>query len=147
MNRYRNGHIYDILINSALDASLARKIFSTVGGNVETLLVQTYGGLNFPQPGQAPRFSLPRGSRPAGTMLGPFLRATGKQWMVGKMNDKVVVKELGLGRFWSSPVDPLRIRSGGHKATMQCFRRVWPDKKEGSKGWFDDWESWGLETE
>ena len=32
VNRYRNGHIYDILINSALDASLAQKIFSAVGG-------------------------------------------------------------------------------------------------------------------
>jgi hypothetical protein len=143
VNRYRNGHIYDILINSALDASLARKIFSAVGGNVETLLVQTYGGLNFPQLGEPPRFRLPM----AGTMLGPFLKAIGKQWMVERMNDKVVVKELGLERFWGSPMDPLRILPGGHQAVMQCFRRVWPDKKEGSKGWFDDWESWGLETE
>lgn len=33
----RNGHVYDIFINSALNAFLARDIFSAVGGNVDTL--------------------------------------------------------------------------------------------------------------
>lgn len=150
VNCYRNGHIYDILINSALDASLARKIFAAVGGDVETLLVQTYGGINFPQVGQPPRFGMPRGAGPAGSLLGPFLSAVGKQWMVEKMdNNKLVVKEMGFGRSRCSVNDPSRVglRRGKYKAMLQCFRRVWPDEKEGSKGWFEDWESWGLETE
>lgn len=50
VNHHRNGHIYDVLINSALDERLAKKIFEVVGGNVETLLVRTYGGVTSRRP-------------------------------------------------------------------------------------------------
>ncbi|KAK4149952.1 hypothetical protein C8A00DRAFT_46554 [Chaetomidium leptoderma] len=102
VGRYRNGHLYDILINSALDASLARQIFDAVGGG---------------------------------------------NWMAEKMNNRVAVKGIGLERFWGSPIDPFQIRHVRDREMMQCFRRVWPDKKERSKGWFEDWESWGLQAE
>jgi hypothetical protein len=52
---YRTGHIYDALINSALDESLARQIFAAVGGRrkgkgkIETMMVRTYGGESFEQ--------------------------------------------------------------------------------------------------
>jgi hypothetical protein len=147
MKSYRSGHIYDVLINTALGESLALKIFAAVGGKVETLLVKTYGGLHFPQLGQPPHYGFPRGTKPLGAMLEPFVAAVGKQWLVEKTNGKVVVKELGLERFWSMPSDPFRIGSDGQKTVMQYFRRVWPEQKEGSKGWVEDWESWGLETE
>jgi hypothetical protein len=142
---YRSGHIYDVLINVALDGSLARKIFAAVGGNVEILLVKTYGGLHFPQLGQPPHYGLPRAARPHGALLEPFVGAVGKQWLVEKMNGKVIVKEMGLERFWTAPIDPFGIKSIGHKAVMEYyFRRVWPEQKEGSKGWLEDWESWGA---
>jgi hypothetical protein len=142
---YRSGHIYDVLINAALDGSLARKIFAAVGGTVEILLVKTYGGLYFPQLGQPPHYGLPRAARPHGALLEPFVGAVGKQWLVEKMNGKVIVKEMGLGRFWTAPIDPFGIKSIGHKAVMEYyFRRVWPEQKEGSKGWLEDWESWGA---
>ncbi|KAK3294271.1 uncharacterized protein B0H64DRAFT_400270 [Chaetomium fimeti] len=149
VNRYRNGHIYDIFINAALDASLARKIFTAVGGNLETLLVQTYGGLNFSQLGPPPRFGMPRGVKPAGDLFIPFLYGIGKQWMVEQMNNKLAVKEMDHKIHPKSMYGSSRVRSKHSKyaALLRCFRRVWPDEKEGSKGWHEDWESWGLETE
>lgn len=65
--------------------------------------------------------------------------------MVEKMNGKLVVTRLGykadcrseLGSSLASPSSKL----------LKCFRRVWPEKKEGSKHWFKDWESWRLQTE
>jgi hypothetical protein len=147
MKSCRRGHIYDVLINAALDGSLALKIFAAVGGNVETLLVKTYGGLHFSQLGPPSYYGVPVGhgsGRPLGEVLEPFVRAIGKQWMVEKMNGKVMVKEMGLERFWSLPFDPFTINFGRHEAVMRHFRRVWPEQKE---TWFKDWESWGLETE
>jgi hypothetical protein len=144
LQRHRNGHVYDVFINSALDASLAWQIFAAVGGNVETLLVQTYQGLSFP--GELSDYGAPWGTCPPAFMVGPFLRAISKQWMVTRMNNKVAVKEIGLERFRTWPADPLRLEHY-HEVMLQYFRRVWPDKKEGSKGWFDDWESWRLQVE
>ncbi|KAH6856022.1 hypothetical protein B0I37DRAFT_366340 [Chaetomium sp. MPI-CAGE-AT-0009] len=152
VDRYRNGHIYDIFINAALDASLAREIFAAVGGNLETLLVRTYGGVNFSQRGPPPRFGRPRGVRgvqPAGQLFIPFLYAIGKQWMVEKLNNKLAVKEMDHkippdSMFGSSRVQP---QHSWYATLLQYFRRVWPEEKEGSQGWFEDWESWGLETE
>lgn len=74
MHRHRNGHIYDVLINSALDASLARQIFNAVGGNIETLLVRTYGGRDFPQVWPPPHYHEPvMFPEPVGELLDPFL--------------------------------------------------------------------------
>lgn len=28
---------------------------------------------------------------------------------------------------------------------MVQFRILWPGEKEGSKGWWEEWQSWGLE--
>jgi hypothetical protein len=149
VNNHRNGHIYDIFINVAVNASLAHKIFAAVGGNVETLLLKTYGGRNFPQVGRWPHSNTRRGIRPAGELLKPFLYALGNQWMVEKMNDKLVITEMGHrmhrdSMFGSSRVEP---QNSKYSTMLEYFRRVWPDEKEGSDGWFEDWESWGLETE
>ena len=94
VNRHRNGHIYNVLINSALDEGLAGKIFEVVGGNVETLLVRTYGGCNFPQTQPYPRFGFNRGVGPAGSRLARFVRAVAKHWMVERVNGRVAAKEL-----------------------------------------------------
>ncbi len=143
MGRYRYGHIYDIFINSALDASLAREIFAAVGGGLEALLVQTYGGNKIPQH-VAYESGLEEGD-PQGALLHPFLSAIRKQWMVEKTNNLVAVKEIDINKFVSR-CSPSRLGER-HRALLECFRRVWPDKKEGSHGWFEDWESWGLRAE
>ena len=150
VNSHRNGHIYDIFINVALDAVLAQKIFATVGGNVEALLLKTYGGRDFPQVGPWPHVNMRRGTiKPAGDLLIPFLCALGKQWMVEKMNDKLVVTEMGHKLHRDSMYGSSRVSSQNSKYStmLEYFRRVWPAEKEGSEGWFEDWESWGLETE
>jgi hypothetical protein len=95
VNRYRNGHVYNVLINSALDEVLARKIFAAMGaGKLEMLMVRACGGVNYPQAGSSPHFGLPRGAGPAGTMLAPFLGAVQKQRMVRRMNGGLVVNEM-----------------------------------------------------
>ncbi|KAK4171032.1 hypothetical protein QBC36DRAFT_340737 [Triangularia setosa] len=143
VNRYRNGHVYDIFINSALNASLAQDIFAAVGGNVDTLLLRPHGGANLSQKGPPPGNDfLWRISQPAGHCLKPFLNIISKEWMLERMNDHVVVTELGKERFRSETMDPLRV---DNYKLMEYFRRVWPEKP-GSKGWWDDWESWGLQV-
>ncbi|KAK4098671.1 hypothetical protein N658DRAFT_213224 [Parathielavia hyrcaniae] len=127
---YRNGHIYDVLINAALDGSLARSIFAAVGGNVETLLVKTYGGLYFSQYGPRPLYGFPRRVMsvigPLGKRLKQFMTAVEKQWMVEKLNDKVAVEEMGLERShgFDNPIET------GHVVrdhlVVEFFRRVWP---------------------
>ena len=182
MGRYRNGHIYDIFINSALDATLAREIFAAVGGNVEVLLVQTYRGDDFTRVEQddpdeeedyagegdddgvidyhgeedhdgeedSDEEEVPdvwragRGA-PLGARLHPFLAAIGKPWMVEKANNIVTIKEMDVNKF-GRRLDSVEIRDR-HLALLQCFRQVWPGKKEGSMGWFEDWESWKLHAE
>ena len=143
VGRYRYGHIYDIFINSALDAALAREIFAAVGGGLEALLVQTYGGNKIPQH-VAYESGLEEGD-PQGALLHPFLSAIRKQWMVEKTNNLVAVKEIDINKFVSR-CSPSRLGER-HGALLERFRRVWPDKKEGSHGWFEDWESWGLRAE
>ena len=70
LRRYRVEHIYDAFINSALDASHARAILAAVGGNVETLLVQTFRELNFL--GEPPDWGMPEGTSPVGFLFGRF---------------------------------------------------------------------------
>ena len=137
--RYRNGHIYDVLINSALDESLARQIFGAVGGKVETLMVRTYGGDSFEL--QDGRWGTSRGS-----MMGLFLAGVGREMVVERRNDEeVVVKEMGVpfGDMYADwQID--RMVKG---ARVQCFRRVWPETEGGGRRWWDDWESWPLDLE
>lgn len=51
-----------------------------------------------------------------------------------------------LERFPGTPSERFGIVSSGHEAVMRYFRRVWPEQKEGSKGWLEEWESWGPES-
>ncbi len=138
VGRYRYGHIYDIFINSALDASLAREIFAAVGGGLEALLVQTCKGSKIPEHA-APETVVDHGDH-YGALLHPFLSALTKRWMVEKTSNLVAVKEIDTNKF-----RPHRL-GDRHRALSECFRRVWP-KKEGSQWWFEDWESWPLRAE
>lgn len=48
----------------------------------------------------------------------------------------------GWRREW---MDSVRVPEGS--PLMVNFRKLWPGTKKGAKGWWEDWESWDLETE
>jgi hypothetical protein len=78
---YRNGHIRDIFVNSAVDESLARAIFDTIStaktsarmAPLENLIVRPAGG-------QA--LYLPSYKAPAGLGLVIFLKALAQEWFL-----------------------------------------------------------------
>lgn len=142
---YTNGHVMDVMVNSALDARLARQIFEAIGSpNLETMMIRVKGGTDFLPHAQGPD------GRPVGQMPGlaliPWLNGLAREWVVERVCPEadLKVKEIGKNAegwvhegcdpLWVSDQDPF----------VKHFRTLWPETKSGSKGWFDDWESWPL---
>lgn len=156
---YRNGHIRDVFINSALDHELARAIFFTILSaqasssdvddtynrkpQMETLAVRVHGG---------GRFS--RGFNPVIGFL-PYLE-----------NELIVERSPRDGSPDVLAISPLdytkkhyrgnsilhddRIRREGlnqdNPLCIEIWRRLWPEKPGGSD-WWTDWHSLPLQTE
>lgn len=164
---YREGHVRDVLVNSAIDASLARSIFEVISGArpgkspgraaplpLERLELRVQGGSKFVD---APFGDSDR--RP----LNQFLAALERDWRVERdvRDDSpgvINVKELSRGlakdprysklfKAWKRNVFPRTTVLDNAKNDQYWFglwRRVWPVETPGMH-WWDDWESHPLE--
>lgn len=146
---HRQGHIRDVFINSAIDATLARSIFEVIDaakGNapgvrrLERLELSASGGNEFPERGVM---------RPAWAPLRPFLTALDRRWLVERdvrddSRGVLHVRETHADdRKWS-----LDFHSADSVKRSQYYfglwRRTWPVERDGSE-WWDDWESYPLD--
>lgn len=147
---YRQGHVKDVLVNSAIDSALARSIFELVhqakmglSGAVlplERLELGTSYGDRFPRS---------RGD-PARGGLSPFLAALHRKWLVERdvrddARDVIHVTELDrearLNNF-----DDSRATHGAASSSKHVFdiwQRVWPSEEEESS-WWENWKSLPL---
>lgn len=156
---YREGHVRDMLVNSAIDESLARSIFEVISEA---------------KPGRSPGRAAPlplerlelcaRGgsefvSSPVGELrwrpLNKFLAALERDWQVQRDVRDDSPEVLHVEELWYSDLYPAWTRTEfsrtdflGHKTNDQywfgLWRRVWPIEKKGVD-WRDDWESRPLE--
>lgn len=139
---YRNGHVKDLLLNAAVDRKLALAIFHAVSSGKRT--------------GSAPLQEVHLEA------MGWFLRTHG----LGICTDAFMVlsMEFGLHTWHPRPFTVSRKLEQNHRHELKvhqlnldydfpdpeysfndliltpAFRRIWP-KKEGSEGWWKDWQS------
>lgn len=152
---YRQGHIYDVLVNSAVDRDLAHSIFDVVndakaalGGAVlplERLNVNTSRGDRF-QP--AGRWS------PRTPIMSHFLAALQRSWVVERgvrddARDVLQVTELGReARLDHSSCQAKYLRENREeylfKDLFDMWQRVWPCEEEGNSPW-ESWKSLPLD--
>ncbi|KAK4494501.1 hypothetical protein PRZ48_014799 [Zasmidium cellare] len=133
----RKGHLRKMLINSALDETLARSIYDTMAASkparglpFTAIYFHSKGGGDFgngiPQDEQLVFFELGRHWR---------LEATGTDGLVVKENGT------GLNRYFE---EGTWTRSHDLSARIEpVFRRLWPKKSE-EGSWIDDWHSFPL---
>ncbi|KAL2015456.1 hypothetical protein VTK56DRAFT_5400 [Thermocarpiscus australiensis] len=152
---YRHGHVRDVLIDTAVDETLARAIFRTVCAAkasaygcsaalaLERVMIRPEGGRSFPH--QATRMPVAWGLR-------PYLIALGRRWLLERdvrddarqmIHAREIDKEHRLRLVDSFPKN----RGFGYSAYMAympIFRRIWPERPGASANWYDDWHSWSL---
>lgn len=142
---YTNGHIMDIMAGSAVDATLARQVFAAVAApGLETMMLRALGGTVFPA--QPPRTSRAHEDQSFRHDIAPWLNGLAREWVIDTVNPtgEVKVREI-VGRTQAGSWKrlggqiPLKVYEGD--LFWKHFRTLWPETKEGSKGWFDDWES------
>lgn len=149
---FREGHVRDVLVNSAIDASLALSIFKVIDGAKPSR-----------SPGRAAPLPLERlelcarggekfADRPvmgsAFTPLNQFLAALKREWRVERdvRDDSrgiLHVEEVGRGIIMRR-LQPASGDRESEKYWFRLWRRVWPVEREGMH-WWDDWESRPLE--
>ncbi|KAK3945227.1 hypothetical protein QBC46DRAFT_455453 [Diplogelasinospora grovesii] len=152
---YRHGHIRDILINTAVDETLARAIFRTICAvqtrnythgvtttiaPLERMKVQVAGGKSFPHRGTMV---------PVGNDLSPYLAALGRQWLLER-DVRDDARDVVHAREFNKKSRLRSMNSGWAQDTsryLPIFRRIWPEKPSGLADWRDDWWSWPLITE
>ncbi|KAJ0108754.1 hypothetical protein J7T55_011245 [Diaporthe amygdali] len=147
----REGHARDFLVNSAIDAALARSIFEVIDGakakrpdglapvSLERLSLRVSGGSSFKE-----RRAV---NSPTGYVW-PFLTAVQRTWLVERdvrdyargvlhvheTRPWVRTSCLGIPRVEEEEKSP---------RWMAIWRRIWPNETEG-RVWWDDWESFPL---
>jgi hypothetical protein len=140
---YRNGHVKDIMINSAVDSTLARAIFNVISSG---------------KPAGALRLeSLEVEVRPEGALAtAPFfsvLCALGLSWKVERSlrddaSDELITKELQVGRREREEATAWNMGKWGlEEPWNRIFRRIWPAKEEtwdSCYEWRQDWHSFPL---
>lgn len=151
---YRQGHVYDALVNSAIDSDLARSIFDVVDeakagikGAVlplERLKIDTSGGEKF-QP--AGRWS------PRSPIMLPFLEVLQRRWLVERdvrddAREVVHMTELdGKSRLccWNPRTRDLIEKREEYKFrdVFDTWQRVWPCE-ETARGFWESWSSLPL---
>ncbi|RKU46595.1 hypothetical protein DL546_006004 [Coniochaeta pulveracea] len=146
---YTNGHIMDVMVNSALDGRLARQIFKAIASpSLETMIVRVKGGTDFipfPRlPGERPLMN-----QMPGLALTPWLNGLAREWRVERLLPDADVKVREISRNAEGWVRQGDNPMGVHEMDplVKHFRTLWPETRSGSKGWFDDWESWPLASE
>lgn len=152
---YREGHVRDVLVNSAIDASLALSIFKVIDG------AKPGGSHGLPAPFPLERLELrARGGEGFAdtpiiafvlTPLHQFLVALRREWRIDRdvRDDSpgvLHVEEVGRGvsKGWLRSGFPDRAKRDQY--WFRIWRRVWPVETHGVN-WWDDWESRPLELE
>ncbi|KAI9932454.1 hypothetical protein MW887_008695 [Aspergillus wentii] len=133
----RNGHVRDAIINSAVDQHLASDIFDAISSGkpdgclpLEELILRVQGGGKF-------------WSDTWASALDRMVRHFPREWIV-KRNQRddspssLVMTEIR--QTDDEDEDPLDLPPW----LEEIFRRIWPEKREGSK-WWEDWASMPLE--
>lgn len=146
---YRRGHLYDALVNSAIDSDLARSIFGLVNEAktgikgaalpLERLQLEAFHGAQF-QP--AGRWS------PRNPIMRPFLAALQRRWLVERdvrddARDVLHVTELGREfrlEHWSRQAKYLAEKRKEYELqdVFDMWQRVWPGEETAS----GQWETW-----
>lgn len=159
---FREGHVHDVLVNSAIDVSLALSIFKVIDGAKP----RTSPGRAAPLPLERLELCARGGEKFADipaigssyTPLNQFLAALKREWRVERdvRNDSrevLHVQEVGRGIIMRRPQPPRtgrpQWRSHDPESDPYWFglwRRVWPVQREGVH-WWDDWESRPLELQ
>lgn len=135
---YRNGHLRDLLLNKAIDEKLALAVFRAVSSGkgqesapLQQLETSTMSPSYIPDAPPAYQAFLYRGA---------VLSSMGPGYVQVSRNKKE-------GHRRELNVSRVRIEGREHHATglngnpfMVNFRRLWPEK-DGSAGWWTDWES------
>ena len=130
---YTNGDCMYVMVNSALDAKLARQIFAAIASqSLETMMVRVKGGMEFVVHPCIPLRLQPRSNTP-GLALRPWLNGLAREWIVDTINSKGEVKVREIGRNaegWKGEArDPLKVHY--MDPFMKHFRTLWPDSKMG----------------
>ncbi|RKU44151.1 hypothetical protein DL546_005389 [Coniochaeta pulveracea] len=153
---YRNGHIRDVFVNTAVDETLARTIFQVIceaqarntmatrPPPLERMTVQVEGGRAFPN-----RATM----APVAFYLQPYLAALGRHWSLERevgdhAGDVVHAQEIGKERRlgWEDGQREIG-REKPSPLFLRIFWRIWP-KKQGDLGeWWDNWRSYLLLVE
>lgn len=150
---YRNGHIRDAFINTAVDETLARAIFRTIctakarnygdmaALALERIMIRPEGGNAFPRR----HFMVP-----AAWNVRSYVLALARCWLLERdmRNDarqtiraREVDTEDRLG--WRDTLAKAgEIESSSH--FMPIFRRIWPERPGVTTIWYEDWCSWPL---
>lgn len=149
---YREGHVRDMFVNNAIDASLARSIFQVIDGATPKRSLGRASKLPLERLELRARGEEDFVSRPIiesdVTPLSQFLVALKREWRVERdvrddARDVLHVRENGQNFSKNFPqikeLNPAR----NHEYWFNLWRRVWPVEREGVD-WWDDWESHPL---
>lgn len=129
--KLRIGHIRDALINSAIDAELAKAVFNTILSatpvgktpSLQRLSLKAVGGGNF-------------GTSTSNYSITEIVEEVGKEWIVERSGNENILEArrpqvgndgIGLVDSLGWDVEPI-------------FRRIWP----GDGYWFNDWRAFPL---
>ncbi|KAK3317121.1 hypothetical protein B0T19DRAFT_435900 [Cercophora scortea] len=145
---FRNGHIRDVLVSSALDGQLAQDIFHTISSAkpawsmpLERMIVRVRSGVfPFHSGGYAPN-----GTHP-GQLIEPWVAHMGGSWRVERDpsdQSRDVLHVRRLDEWHREAFHPKRFPEKYYDQFLHIFRHIWP-KKPGSTGWWDDWHSFPL---
>lgn len=140
---YTHGHIINVMVNSAVDERLVRQIWEAVASpGLEIMMVRAQGGMAFKMPPDLPPTMQTLSGVPP---LNSYLNGLAREWVVDVINSRgeVRVKEIGgNAEGWKQRSDALYVCA--MDPFIKHFRTLWPNTKEGSRGCYDDWESWPL---
>jgi hypothetical protein len=140
----RKGHIRDALINSALDETLARAIFNCISNArhafpLEYLKLHSSGGGEFGGPVSMDASGLEQA-----------INSLGREWLLTRSprddsGDKVIAREIGKRSREESEGRKLHpMNQAAWLKVEPVFRRIWPEREDGTGDWHKDWYSWPL---
>lgn len=154
MYPYRNGHIRDAFINTAVDETLARAIFRTICTTkasvyghsaalaLDRMLIQPEGIWSFPH----------RNSTVPSLVLCPYEAALSRRWLLERdvrddTREMIHAREVDKQHRLEWPSCVCEQDRGYYRkmAYMPIFRRIWPERPGVSTNWYDDWHSWPLD--
>lgn len=139
---WRQGHVRDVLVNNAIDATLARSIFEVIDGAKPR-------SPGRPSPLPLEHLSLYAYENGAQEIYGlsHFMGSFRGDWEVDRdvrddARDVLHVKSLGSGTKSKEQIRDLNLTK--EYDLFELWRRVWPVQNEGVD-WWDDWKSRPLD--